>query len=399
MKKRSLLIVLALLLALLLPLWLLANRPTNAVESGTRIAQIDSSAYPEITLYVAVEDADGAAHGGLSSDDFTVTEDGVPVEIAAFGGGGSANINTALVVDVSGSMGEERKLAGAQAAAQSFVDMMRPGDETALIAFSDEPELIEDFSGDSEELGEEIDSLYADGSTALYDSIIAGVDALQASEGRRALLLLTDGRDIISTDSNMRASDASLEEAIAYAQRYEQSIYVVGLGERNGDRYSGIDENVLQRIANETGGSYFYAPRADELAALYTRIAGDIQQEYQLTYTSPRPNYDGTRRDIQVLVGGAASSGIYAERHLINVTSNALVGTVLLLPLLFLLLAPQIARTRKQSPTAVPVLTPAISEEPARCLACSAALRPSARFCSKCGTPVTTSAQSASKTA
>jgi VWFA-related protein len=388
MKKRRLLVVLALLLALIVSLWLVVRRPTDAAHSGTRIAQIDSSSYPEITLYVAVADANGALLGGLSSADFAVTEDGVPVEIEAFGGDGSANINTALLIDVSGSMGEENKLEGAQMAALSFVALMRPGDETALIAFSDEPDFVEDFGSNSEELREAIADLDADGSTALYDSLIAGVDALRATEGRRALLVLTDGRDIIGTDSDEHASDASLDEAIAYARRYEQPIYVVGLGERGGDEFSGIDEQVLQRIADETGGSYFYAPRARDLAALYTRIAGDIQQEYRLTYTSPRPNYDGTRRDIQVLVGGAASSGIYTERHLINVTSNTLVGITLLLPLLFLLLAPQIARRRKQVPTPVPANPPSITEESMRCQTCSAALRPSARFCSKCGTPV-----------
>ncbi|NJM08437.1 VWA domain-containing protein [Candidatus Gracilibacteria bacterium] len=386
MKKRSLLAVLVLLLVLLVPLWFVLGGSTAAGQAtGTRIAQIDSSAYPEITLYVTVEDANSVPQSGLRSADFAVTEDGVPVTITEFGGGGSANINTALVLDVSGSMGEDAKLEGAQAAARSFVELMRPGDETALIAFSDEPDLIEDFSDDSAELQDEIEGLYADGSTALYDSIIAGVDALRSTEGRRALLLLTDGRDIRSTTSDERASEASLDEAIAYAQRYEQSIYVVGLGERDGGQASGIDEQVLQQIADETGGSYFYAPRAAELATLYARIAGDIQREYQLTYTSPRPNYDGTRRDIQVLVGGAASTGIYAERHLINVTSNPLVGTTLLLPLLFLLLAPPLVRRRKQTPTPAPL--PTITEEPTRCLACSATLRPSARFCSTCGHP------------
>jgi predicted nucleic acid-binding Zn ribbon protein len=142
-----------------------------------------------------------------------------------------------------------------------------------------------------------------------------------------------------------------------------------------------------------------------------------MQQEYQLTYRSPRPFYDGTRRDIRVSVGGAAPvAGGYVERHLINVRSDPFVGLVLLMPILAALLLPGLLRRPKaggalSQPGAPPtqaavapdsaaapgawpangptILQPAggaVSPSATHCRACSAALEPmDARFCSVCG--------------
>jgi hypothetical protein len=183
----------------------------------------------------------------------------------------------------------------------------------------------------------------------------------------------------------------------------------VGLGERGSSGDDGIDEEVLRQIAETTGGRYFYAPRADELSVLYAGLAADVQQEYRLTYISPRPFYDGTQRDIRVSVGGLEVAGGYTERHLINVTSSPLVGVVLLLPLAGLLALPSLLRRRgaraapaplvgSYQPTgAAPVLmtsagsaTPPQPPAPAaaeirRCAACDTPLRAGARFCSRCG--------------
>jgi hypothetical protein len=292
---------------------------------------------------------------------------------------------------------------------------MRPGDQTALIAFSTAPRLVQPFTADQDLLDRAIRRLRPDGSTALYDSLIAGVDELKNLSGRRALLLLTDGRDMVGTDNPAPASRASLDKAIDAANRAGVSAQVVGLGDRGSDDLrNGIDEQVLERIANQTGGAYFYAPSADQLADLYRRLSADMQQEYAITYRSPRPFYDGTRRDIRVSVGGAPSaSGAYVERHLINVHSDPLVGVLLLLSILAALFLPGLIGRRKanagqrasngaQQPSLAAtsprlaadgptVLQPAgitlISADARRCQACSAALAPpDARFCMACGT-------------
>ncbi len=386
---------LALVILVLGLLLSLAGQPPAAHAQipppNVRVTQIDTSAYPEITLYVSATDANGQPIANLSRADFAVTEDGAPVDLIGFSGGASSGgahqINTALVIDRSGSMQDEHKLDGAQEAARAFVNQMQSGDYTTLIAFNHRTGTPQTFTNQRDRLERAIDRLRADGGTALYDALVAGVDALEAREGRRVLLVLTDGQD---EDSNR-----SLDTAITYANDYEQPVYVVGLGERNNNDINGVDEDVLRRIAEQTGGEYFYAPGADELAALYARLAGNIQAEYALTYRSPRPFYDGTRRDIQVSIGAAISSGSYTEQHLINVRSNPLVGLLLLLPLLGMLILPGINRRRgynrpthdsaaaQSAPISPITVTPG---DVPRCRECDDPLTPGAQFCSACGT-------------
>lgn len=370
---------------------LLPALPAAAQEQqpSTRVAQVDTAHYPDVTLYVQVTDQAGTPVANLTKNDFTITEDGQTVEISSFAGGGAGPIHTVLVIDTSGSMDEAGKMEGARNAASQFVDMMRPGDETAVIAFSSQPRLIQPFTDNTSDLNRSIQSLSPDGSTALYDSLIQGVDTLENVEGRRALLVLTDGRDIVGTDDPRQASNASLEQAIDHAQEQGISVQVVGLGDRgSADLRTGIDQPVLQQIASETGGTYVYTPRADELSALYTAMAGDMQQEYRLTYHSPRPFYDGTRRDIQVNVSGSgtASSG-YVEQHLIDVRSSPQVGGFLLLPILLALMLPTLLRRRGKRAAAPQPAPAALSAGGPSCRSCGTALTPpDARFCITCGT-------------
>jgi VWFA-related protein len=400
---------------LVLLLLLLPAVPAYAqAGNSARVTQVDSSRYPDVTLYVSVTNPAGQPVGGLTARDFTVSEDGQPVTVSGFVGGGAGAVATALVIDRSGSMAESGKLDGAKDAARAFVEQMRPGDRTALIAFSSDTRVLQPFTADQASLLDAIDRIEPDGGTALYDGVAAGVDTLATVPGRRALLVLTDGQDC--RDSSVcparYGSHRSLAQAIGYASAKAQPAYVVGLGERGSDDTDGIDEPVLRQIAEQTGGEYFYAPSADQLATLYRRLSSDLQQEYALTYRSPRPYYDGTRRDIRVSVGGApAAAGGYVERHLINVRSDPRVGLLLLLPILGALLLPAIVRGRARRPApsaaSVPIVVDApgepgapavgatIVQPPAvvvippdvpRCSSCDAPLlRAGARFCAECG--------------
>jgi Ca-activated chloride channel family protein len=396
---------------LVLMLLLLTALPAAAQAPGPRVTQVDSSRYPDVTLYVNVLDASGQPMGGLTARDFAVSEDGQPVEITGFAGGGASPVTTMLVIDRSGSMEESDKMAGARDAARAFVDQMRAGDRTGVIAFNSNARTVEGFTGSQNDLVEAISRIRPDGGTALYDSVVAGVDALKNESGRRALLVLTDGQDCRDSDSCPRdyGSDHSLRDAIDYATQQGQPLYVVGLGDRGSDDTDGIDEEVLGRLARETAGDYFYAPEASQLADLYRRLSSDIQHEYALTYRSPRPFYDGTRRDIQVSVGGApAAAGRYVERHLIDVRSSAPVGLLLLLPILGALLLPSLlGRGRRggatpsqaspvpiefepQPATSSTIMQPAglvvIPPDVAHCGACDAPLLVAgAHFCSACG--------------
>lgn len=402
--------VLVVLLTIALLVASALGRPEQAQQAGerVRVEQVDTGAYPEITLYVSALDEQGRPRTGLDADDFAVTEDGTPVEIAEFGGVGGEPVTSVLVIDRSGSMDEDDKIEGARDAAEAFVDLMRPGDRAALLAFNNRVELDQGFTSDQGELLDAINDLEPNDGTALYDAVVEGVALLRAEPGRRLLLVLSDGRDCsVPFDScpDYAGSSHTLDEAIAYAEEAGQPIAVVGLGNRAGGGNEGIDETVLQQIATATGGRYFYAPQAADLAGLYAGLAADVQREYRLSYLSPRPFYDGTRRDIAVTVGGAAASVGYTERHLINVVSSPLAGIVLLVPLVGLLVLPRILRRRKAptpaepsapapapqfaGPTLVPTTmapgAPAVSNAVRHCRHCKASIRATARFCSRCG--------------
>jgi Ca-activated chloride channel family protein len=420
MRRILLLLPLILLLLVLVPIFGSAAPIAAPDASPARVTQVDTAHYPDVTLYVGVTGADGRTVGGLAARDFAVTEDGQPVTIADFAGA-AGPISTVLVVDRSASMDENDKIDGAQDAARAFVEQMRSGDQTELITFNQTARVDERFTGSQDELLRAIDDIDADGGTALYDSMVAGVDALKNMSGRRALLLLTDGQDCRESSicPDEYGSRRDLEQAITYAEQQGQPVYVIGVGDRAGGERDGIDEGVLRKIADQTSGEYFYAPSGDQLAGLYRSLSAGLQQEYTLTYRSPRPFYDGTRRDIRVSVGGApAATGGYVERHLIDVRSDPRVGLLLLLPVLGALLAPTLLRrrpTNDQRPTttdhrpptsalldSVPTSiksSPAIGStivQPAgvvvlpadvgRCTSCDAPLlRAGARFCAECG--------------
>jgi Ca-activated chloride channel family protein len=412
MRRILLLLPVVLLLLALVPIFRQAVPIAAPDQNPARVTQVDTARYPDVTLYVGVTGQDGRPVGGLAARDFAVTEDGQPVTIADFAGG-AGPISTVLVIDRSGSMEENDKIAGAQDAARAFVEQMRPGDQTELITFNQTASVDERFTSSQDELLRAIDHVEADGGTALYDSMVAGVDALKNVSGRRALLLLTDGQDCRESSicPAEYGSRRNLEQAIAYAEQQGQPVYVIGLGDRAGGERDGIDEGVLRKIADATSGEYFYAPSGDQLAGLYRTLSAGLQQEYTLTYRSPRPFYDGTRRDIRVSVGGApAATGGYVERHLIDVRSDPRVGLLLLLPVLGALLAPTLLRRRRatddQSPTPASVAHPPIAIESApaigstimqpasvvipadvaRCTSCDAPLlRAGARFCADCG--------------
>jgi len=406
-------------------LLLLSFRMAVAGDDMTaEIAQINTAKYPEITLYVSVMGPDGRIVEGLVQEDFSITEDGTAVEITAFSAGSHAAIATVLTIDRSGSMGVEGKMEGAKTAATTFVDLMRPQDRAALVVFDDEVATLQPFTSDKNALKTQIRSLSQGGCTAWYDGVYTSVDLIAPLEGRRSVILLSDGIDC-REDLVRRlmgyGSSHTLDEAIGRAQSAGIPVYAIGLGAQASDQVSeeGFDAVKLRRVAGETGGKFYHAPSAAELKELYRSLSIEMQKEYILTYRSPRPTYDGTRRDIVVSIersegGGATTRGGYLEKHLINIRSDWRWFLALLAPLLLALAVPvalrrgvKVRRSLAAPGVALPVVTPASDivpmappgrevgpappapvasgASPMACPKCGNSLRPGARFCGACG--------------
>lgn len=397
-------------------------RVSAADPPKVQVTQVDNSRYPEVTIYVSVTDAGGQVVGGLQQAEFEVKEDGATVQITGFKGGDQVALATLLVIDRSGSMADENKLVGAQQAAATFVDLMRTQDQAALVSFSGSARVDQPFTADKVALKRAITALVAEDGTAWYDAVYEAVGQFQSVSGRRTIILLSDGLD--------GGSSHSLDATITTAHTAGIPVYAIGLGNQPGgsDLLSQLlgaggsyDEASLKRVAEQTDGKFYHAPTAAELKALYESLAVSMQHDYAITYRSPRPNNDGTRRNIAVTVGGATGGSQYLETHLLNIQSNVVTGVALILPLLAALIVPLAFTKRRSAPVsaspapytpplapppsawtppgasrpmprpAPPVVIRSVEPRPpaaaATCLTCGAPLRSEARFCAKCGTP------------
>jgi VWFA-related protein len=277
---------------------LLAGVPVLAQEAITaQVVQVDSSRFPEVDVYVSVVDSAGQPVKNLGAGDFELYEEGQPVALAHVSRAGEQGPVTAvLLIDKSGSMAYAGKMEAAREAAIAFVELMRPGDVTGVIAFNTQVTTAHSLSEDSASLVEAIRSIEAVDDTALYDALHAAAAMLEPVGGRKAVIAVTDGMNT----AGMRTR----AETLALVAEQGISVYTVGLGDpsQGTATYAGIDEETLQEVAETSGGIYTFAPNPEELRGLYELLSLRIQNEYRLTYRSPNQLRDGTNRTVAVTV-------------------------------------------------------------------------------------------------
>jgi len=158
-----------------------------------------------------------------------------------------------------------------------FIALMEPGDRATLLAFSDTVAPLEPLTGDRDRLMSAVLAIEPAGNTALYDAVARGAGALQGFPGRKAVIVVTDG---IANRGNI-----DIDQAIAEAVKGYVSVTVIGLG-------ADARTARLERIAQETGGAYFFTPSASGLAEIYEAVSRRIRNEYLVTYlTEARADY------------------------------------------------------------------------------------------------------------
>jgi Ca-activated chloride channel homolog len=317
--------------------------PTLAQEQEPQIhiTQVDSSNFPEVTVYVSVTDAAGEPVG-VDPALIQLFENGQLVQPADFGGMGEIGpLTTFLVLDISGSMNMGGKLAGAKNAARAYIEQMRPGDQAGLIAFNTRVTEVQAPTSDQAALLAAVDSLRAEDDTAMYDALSYAVERLQHVPGRKAIIVLTDGLD--------NRSQAALEDVITAIGPAGLSISAIGLGDPNaaGNNF-GLDEPALRSLADRAGGVYSFATDPNALAGLYELYARALQSEYRITYTSPSTLRDGINRTLTVSLadGAAAAQDSYNPGGVLPEVPPARSWTLfggLLAGLLALLLLPALA--------------------------------------------------------
>lgn len=227
-----------------------------------------------VELHASVHDSDGRPVLGLGADDFAVFEDEVPQTLRRFEWVKNLPIHAALLLDTSASMEEIIDQVGD--AAQSFVaQTIEPKDRVALLTFNSLPHVEQRFTNDVAAVAASLETLKAEGGTALYDSLVFALHYFHGVRGQKALLLLSDGED--------ESSRFHFEGALEYAHRAGVMIYTIGLEEASRSRQS---RRVLRQIAEETGGRSFFVEDLSELRAIYHSIQQELRSQYLLAYQS-----------------------------------------------------------------------------------------------------------------
>lgn len=279
-----------------------ALAPMLQDQENIRITQIDTTEFPRVTFYVSITDANGEPFP-VDASRLIIMENGQEIPLDQIEGIGDVGpLTTLLVMDVSDSMNSADKLDSAKAAAHEFINRMRSEDQAALISFDTTVETVQDVTSDQGALHEAIDSLIAQRNTAMYDALLVAIGHLEGIEGRKAIIVLTDGLD--------NSSSANADDVANRIGPAGFSISTVGLGVpgRPTDD-TGIDEPALQDLADRAGGLYGYAEDEVALTRLYEAYAVGLQSEYSITYTSPSALRDGVNRSLSVAlapVGGGA---------------------------------------------------------------------------------------------
>ena len=261
------------------------NMPSTGAEAqNTQIVvnQVDISGFPNVILFVSVLDPAGKPNLSLSPRDFSVKEDEIdqsPVKVRTQ----LPSIASALVLDSSGSM--KNAMADAQRAATTFIDNTKQDDDVLVIDFSDTVKVVQRFTSDKQVLRNAIRAMKARGNTALYDAIYEATQTIGEKKGRKVIIVLTDGMD--DNGMNRPLSVKNVEQVIAAANVINVPVFTVGLGKS-------VDEAVLRKIAQETGGRYFLSPAPADLEKMYREISAQLEGQYVLSYTTNLAEPDGS---------------------------------------------------------------------------------------------------------
>jgi VWFA-related protein len=233
-------------------------------------------------------------YADVTRDDLVVVEDGVPQQVEVFQEAVDP-VQIVMALDESGSM---VKAANAvKAAARDFVMALEPDDPLALITFADHALFAHDISKNRTWTLEAIDQYQALGGTALYDALYNSLTRLKFVQGRRAVVVLTDGRDE-NNPGTAPGSVHTLDEVIARAKEVEAAIFGIGLGTK-------VDRSVLERLADISAGRAYFPEDVGELAEKYRGIVENLRRRYIVGYTSTNLLRDGKWRKVDISVRGA----------------------------------------------------------------------------------------------
>jgi Ca-activated chloride channel homolog len=245
---------------------LVAQQPT--FRAGTQV----------VSIFVTVADLQKRLVPDLTQDDFQVFDNDKPQPLAYFDNSVHP-INVVVMLDTSGSMTLTIDLL--KQAAEQFVIRLLPEDKARIGAFNDKIQINAKWSNNRDQLVTDIKDLDYGNGTRLWDAVGAALDELKAIDGRRVILVFTDGDDTESRTMNVG-------RVIERARNDEVMIYAIGLESDyfNGQmRVRSKPDSGLRKVSDETGGGYFELKKTSDLAPTFTKVAQELHSQYVIGFT------------------------------------------------------------------------------------------------------------------
>ena len=280
-----------------------------------------------VRLPITVTDKKKQFVSGLTQSDFQVLEDNVPQQIESFTGEQNNSLPLYVGVLMDTSPSTAGKLKFEQESAMNFIqNVVRPRRDRVLFAtFDHEINLRQDFTDRLELLERAVAAVNKTGNkTALYDAVWQFCDEkMRSAQGRRVLVVITDGDDTYSR--------ADLNDAIDIAQRTETTIFAISTKAGFSGVVPGVEagqvqdhgDRSLERLCEETGGVAFFTGDMLALERSFGRIANELRTQYLITYRPTNDRYDGSYRKVEVkLLNGNEKLRLRTKRGYKAVTDS-----------------------------------------------------------------------------
>jgi Ca-activated chloride channel family protein len=317
-----------------------ATNPQNAGQDDTVRLRTD-----EVLLNITVTDPFGHQATDLTKNDFIIAEDGQRQDIASFQIS-RVPVNVVLLLDASGSVAGA--ISSLREAAMSFLDQLSPEDKVSVMEFHSDIELLQDWTSKADDVRHALSWRFKPGMvrtseghtqyglTALYDAIYSAADEqLGKVQGRKAIVLLTDGDDTSSKLSYQQAlagviQSGAMVYVVSKAQQFLAEIRaasggklgrVLGTGAQ-ADRFIAEfqeAERIMTDLCTRSGGRIYSPLHDEEMKAVYAQVAQELKNQYIVTYLPKNDQRDGRLRQVKVFLtrsGYAARTreGYYAPR-------------------------------------------------------------------------------------
>jgi Ca-activated chloride channel homolog len=255
---------------------------TRGVDSG------ESTGVSAVKVTATVKDGEGRFVSGLAPADFTVFEAEARQVITGFAAE-KAEVNVALALDTSGSMNQA--LPSVKVQAKEFLRLLPPAWPTAVLVFDNSVFVIAPPGMPAEDRARSIDMLKAWGGTALYNAVVRSLKEVAMGEGRKAVVVFTDGDD--------RNSTVGATEVRKAIESSDAVVYFVASGEA---ARSAPTMRLVEELAEISGGRVLRVQKDDDVANAFTEVREEIRNQYLLTYVPARLAPPGTWRPLSVKV-------------------------------------------------------------------------------------------------